>query len=669
MADAAALRSLLREDRFLAHELLFHHRHEYQFAPYHRYIIEDFWSPEWRIINLGFRECGKTTLVEEAIAFAAGENEWFDEPNFRNCVIIGAKESLAAELLTNIKVELENNDLFKELYGEIRGDTWQTTKITTRKGYCIQAIGRDQSLRGTKHRDWRPDLVVINDFEDDEEILTPDGRRRTLRWVLRVLLPACDRRRRKLRIYDTVRDADSVPMQLIKRSGWPKRLIPISYLDGEGREQSSWPGHPTLTPAWIAAERQTYAALGEMDIWEREMMMDASTQADRAFNDGMFRVEPVERAWQAVYAMIDPARTVSRDAATTGWAVWSWVNHRLIVWEAGARRLLPDEIIDLAFRIARDYGPVEIGIEADGLNEWLLQPLRARMLHEGVIPVRGQRTPRGKIGFIRGLQPFFSAGQVTFARELPELREQLLGFPTGRIDAPNALAYALNLKPGRLIYEGWNPNSNIAPVEPHYQRSIYLALNARRALVTAVMVQLEDVRLAVLGDWIAEGEPGEVLEGILREASIFAGRKLIGVAGAPHWEQFHNTGLVQAARKLGLEVRPAGVVDAGKALIRRDIGRLTGTGPAFLVSPHARWTLNAFAGGYSRAMTHGMLAEDATEGNYRVLMEGLEATCGLFAWGMDETDEMPQNFAYDSEGRRYRSVLPPRMLERKNARH
>ena len=615
------------------------------------------------MVDLGFRECGKTTLVEEAIAIAACEGA------FRNCLIVGAKESLAVELLANVKVELENNDALLGLYGDQRGDTWTQTKIVLKSGYCIQAVGRDQSLRGTKHRDWRPDLVVINDFEDDEELLTPEGRRRTLRWVLRVLLPACDRRRRKIRIYDTVRDAESVPMQLINLRKWRHRLIPISYLDADGEERSSWPGHPTLTPQWIAAERATYAALGEIDIWHREMMCDATAAAAAgAFTGEMIRVEPHIRAWQAVYAMIDPARSTRRGSATTGWAVWSWVANRLIVWEAGAKRLLPDEIVDLAFRIARDYAPVEIGIEEDGLNEWLSQPIRQRMVRDGlVIPYRPMKAPRDKISFIGGLQPFFKAGEAVLAQTCPELRTQLLSFPRPPIDAPNALAYALLIRPGRLIYEAWNPNAGIAIFEPQWNRLLYLAANATSACVTAAMVQLVEDRVVVLSDWVGEGAPDMALGNIIRAASMMAGgSKLTLVAAPTHFLDYQNVGLLQAARSLGLECRQGGALDRGRAMIRREIGRMTAAGQAFAAAPAARWTLNALAGGYSLPLRDGHLAGAAQDNRYRVMMEGIESLAGLFAFGIEDDDE-DGNFAYDAAGRRYRSALPEKM--RMHLRH
>lgn len=653
--NAADLREEFRRDRFLAHRVLFGHRHEHPFAPFHRDLVEDFWSLEWAYIDLGFRECGKTTLVEEAIALAACEGA------FNNCVIVGAKEALAAELLASVKVELEQNEGILALYGEVRGDTWQQTRVTLRDGRCIQAIGRDQSLRGTKHREWRPDLVVINDFEDDEEVLTPEGRRRTLRWLLRVLLPACDRRRRRIRIYDTVRDAESVPMMLIRHRGWAHRLIPISYLDEEGEERSSWPGHPTLTPEWIAAERKTYAVLGEMDIWEREYMMNAVSHADRTFRPEMIRIEPQVRAWQAVYAMIDPARTVGAKSAFTGWAVWSWVRNRLIVWEAGAKALLPDEIVDLAFRISGDYAPVAVGIEEDGLNEWLAQPIRHEQLKRRLaIPYRGVRAPRGKDDFIRGLQPFFAAGEVLWVRELPELREELLQFPTGRKDAPNALAYALNLRPGKLVYDGFNPHVHVAEVEAVWEKPCWLAANAGVGAVSAVLVQLVGSQTLVLDDWVAEGDAGEVLEGMVREAWLRAPQKFTLVAGERHWRQYGNAGLVQAARRLGIECCRGGDPGRGREFLRTELAKSTGTaGSAVEIAPLARWTLNALAGGYNYPLRKGLLSSEPEENRYKVLMEGVESLCGLLAHGEQTLDDRP-NVVIDARGRKYISAMPMR---------
>jgi len=634
---------------------LFQHRHEDKSPAVHREITEFLWSDVDRGVVLGFRGIGKSTLVEEVLTIAAGFRL------FHNCLIIGSSEARAAERLAAVSNELKMNDGVKQQWGDMVGDPWTQTKLGLRWGGCIQAMGRDQDIRGLKHLDWRPDLVIVDDFEDKDNVQTPEGRRKTLRWFLAELLPACDPKR-KVRVLATPMDAESVPMLLIRkpRPAWDVKVFPILYLDGEGVETPTWPARFPL--AWCSRERADYEALGEIDIWEREFMCNAVSSASRVFKPEMIRVAPVEHTFQAKWAMIDPARTTRRTSAMTGWAVWSWERHRLVVWEAGARHMMPDEIVDLAFRLAGEHEPVDVGIEEDGLNEWLLQPIRSRMLRDGTIPCRAVRAPKGKLDFIRGLQPFFSAGEVTLCSEMPELREQLLSFPTGRIDAPNALAYALQLRPGRLIYDGWNARQHILPFQAQnsYVREYSLALNATRTIVTGMLVVSIDGRVVVVADFVREGDPGEAAESILREASIRSAGRLTAFAGPQHFDQWRNVGLVQALRASGCDCRPGGAVEAGREFIRAELGRSVAGEPSFAVSDGASWTLRAFAGGYARSVRDGEIHQEATDNRYRTLMEGLESFCGLFAW-QNESDQN-RNWAFDREGRRYLSAAPDRTL-------
>lgn len=613
-------------------------------------MVEDFWSADPRSIVLAFRGSGKSTLVEEDVALAGVEGE------FRNILIVGSSERRAAERLLAVANEVGNNELLMAVYGDQRGETWTQTKLVFRHGGCVQAMGRDQDVRGIKHLDWRPDLVVLEDFEDKDAVQTPEGRRKTLRWLLAELLPACAPHA-KVRVRATPMDADSVPMLLIRHAGWPVKRYPVCYRGEDGKECAAWPESKSME--WIERERETYSVLGEADVFEREYMVEPVSAQNRLFKAEHIRVEPVARTWQAVYAMIDPARSVGTKSASTGWAVWSWVRHRLVVWDAGAEFLLPDEIVDLVFRLARDFSPIEVGVEEDGLNEWLAQPIRQEQLRRRqAIPYRGVRAPRAKLDFIRGLQPFFAAGEVAWARELPDLRAQLLQFPTGRIDAPNALAYALTLKPGRLVYEGFNPHVHAAEVEAVWGRPCWLAVNAERGFVTAALLQLAQGQTLVLGDCIEEGDAGEVLEWILREAAGAAPRFTV-VAGDRHFQQWDNVGLVQAARGFGHQVRRSCDPVRGREWLRTALGRTFQGEPMMCVSPAARWTLNALAGGYNYPLRNGLPGGEPEANRYRTLMEGIESLCGLLAFGDRDIDESP-NLAIDARGRRYISAMPTR---------
>lgn len=678
---AAVIRDFA-ENRWRAHQLLFRHRHPWPAADFHRELVEDFWSNQRYSLRMAFRGSAKSTIGEEDIALAV----WYR--TFRNILIIGSSEHRAAERLASVSYELTMNPFGVELFGELKGSTWTQTKLVTNTGICVQAMGRDQDIRGIKFLDHRPDFIFVDDFEDKDSVQTPEGRSKTLRWFLAELLPACAPNV-KIRIRATPMDAESVPMRLQNEAGWPTKVYPVERLDENGKRAASWPDSP-FTLQWIDQQKQTYEAVGELGVWSREYMCEAVSDADRVFQKEMIRVSPRVRSYEAVFAMIDPARTVRATSASTGWCVWSWVNNRLVVWAAGAPLLLPDEIVALAFDIADRFDPIWIGVEQDGLEEFLMQPLRHEQARRGIsIPVKGVRAPRGKLDFIRGLQPFFAAREVQFAQPLPDLEAQLLNFPTGRIDAPNALAYALQMRPAQPIYDGFTPENINDDLRPFPAR-LTLATNATGAVTAAMLVQHHGGGLRVLADWVLEGPPGERIPDIAAAArlafdnsryrpdrqprawedqlKIAAPDRLLLSYEPPNWivpphhsDRYTNVGLMQAIRHLPAEVRPGGREHAGNLYLRDAFGRTVRGFPAVEISSNAKWTLRALAGGYTRQMIRGRLTESAEEGPYRVLMEGLESYCALISTRREENadDDAGQNYRYDERtGARYASAMP-----------
>ena len=649
------LRDRFSADKWAAHEMLFGRRHEFPAAPYHRELVEDFWSAEPESVILAFRGAGKTTTDEEDICIAAGEGR------FRNILLIGSNETRAAEPLASVKNEISNNELYIATYGELRGEVWSVTKVVLTNGVCIQAMGRDQDVRGIKHLDYRPDLVLVTDFEDKDNVQTPEGRRKTLRWFLRELLPACDPRR-VVRVHTTPMDPESVPMLLIREDQWPHKIFPVSYLDDAGEERASWEDS-MFTMAWVERTRQRYRRLGDIEGWEQEYMCRAVAEEGRTFRRDDIKIMPRVRSWEGAWAMVDPARTVRRTSASTGWAVWSWIRNRLVVWDAGAEMLLPDAIVDLCFKINADHHPIELGVEEDGLNEFLMQPLRhAGAVRRTCLPILGVRAPRGKLDFIRGLQPFFRAGEIEFAKPLDALAEQLLGFPTGRIDAPNALAYAVLNRPGAPIYESFDPREHVVPaVQEVWQRPVFLACNARDGIVTGALVQYVEGVVEILADWLVEGSPLAVFEDIARDASLLCGRSPVMVCGPEHFSQYRNVGLVQAAKAAPLEVRNGGGVADGRSLLAGLFGGRKRGSVEVEVAEAARWTCNALAGGYARPVAVRGFSAEAENNRYRVLMEGIESFAAMLSLGLERDDDDERgNFAYAPDGTRYRSVMPQR---------
>lgn len=611
------------KDRYLAHQVIFKHRHRDKTPAFQRTLIEDWHSEALFTIHQVFRGGGKSTLAEEAVCLKAAFRE------FKNCVLVGETAERAADRLRAIKSEIATNDVFNDVFGDLRGSMWDADRIILSTGAMIQTLGRGQAVRGIKHEDQRPDLILCDDIENRGDMDTPEKRQKVQDWFFKDLIPACDPEY-KCNVAATPLHPESLAQKLYDDYRWIGRRFPIYYLNDDGERESSWPERFSMK--YINDLEDMYRRIGQVQGFRAEYLCEPEAPEAKAFKREYLKIEPRVRRWEAIYTFTDPARTVGAKSADTGHAVWSWIGPKLIVWDAWAKQLMPNEIVKEVFDSMETYKPVWTGIEEDGLNQWLMQPIREESVRRGMsLPVKPVKAPNGKLSFIRGLQPFFMSGEASFAKPLQELADQLLAFPNGKIDAPNALAYALKMRPGAPIYEDFRDSIHVAEeIRPVSNQMTWLALNATPVCVTGMLIQTHDNSMRVFADWVMEGDPQMILTKIIGQAQLVAGRKVSLVMGPKHFDQYHNVGLRQAATRIPVEVQQGTPPAMGRTRIIDMLQREERGRPRLMISADAVWTLNGLSGGYGRALGKDFtLADYAEEGPYKVLMEGFESLCGL----------------------------------------
>jgi len=92
--------------------------------------------------------------------------------------------------LSTLKHELENNVRLREDFGDLRGDKWQEDDIETATHTKIVALGSRMKIRGRKFRQWRPDLIIVDDPEDIKAVQSPTMRRDVRNWFNRSVVRA-----------------------------------------------------------------------------------------------------------------------------------------------------------------------------------------------------------------------------------------------------------------------------------------------------------------------------------------------------------------------------------------------------------------------------------------------------------------------------------------------
>src|SRR6185312_9554839 len=96
---------------------------------------------------------------------------------------------VVAELDTNEKLLADFPHLSRlRMRGRVVAD--RDTDVILTSGFRLQSVGAGGSLRGRRNREQRPDLVLIDDLEDDEHVQTVFQRDKLDQWVSSALMGA-----------------------------------------------------------------------------------------------------------------------------------------------------------------------------------------------------------------------------------------------------------------------------------------------------------------------------------------------------------------------------------------------------------------------------------------------------------------------------------------------
>lgn len=116
-------------------------------------------------------------------------------------LIVSATRDQAVQLLQHIKEQLVRNELLRMDFPELcrldggpgsgrQPKPWRDNRILLANGAMVAAYGAGQSLRGARNGSDRPGLIIADDLEDQEHVISEDQRRKLRDWFDRTLLHA-----------------------------------------------------------------------------------------------------------------------------------------------------------------------------------------------------------------------------------------------------------------------------------------------------------------------------------------------------------------------------------------------------------------------------------------------------------------------------------------------
>lgn len=141
-------------------------------------------NPEWFEVRPWARELAKSarTMMEVIYLTTTGRK--------KNVLMVSNNWDNAARLLLPYKSIFEANNRLKNDYGEFQSlGQWEAGEFVTKQGAAFRALGAGQSPRGTRKDEVRPDVILLDDIDTDEEVRNKDRVRTKVNWVEQALIP------------------------------------------------------------------------------------------------------------------------------------------------------------------------------------------------------------------------------------------------------------------------------------------------------------------------------------------------------------------------------------------------------------------------------------------------------------------------------------------------
>lgn len=373
-------------------------------------------------------------------------------------VVVCASAEMAKMRSEDLKTELVENKVIKGLFGDVRGEVFNKDQWIAKVGdktICVMPRGAGQKVRGMLYRNSRPDLIIVDDLESDEEVESEEQRAAKKRWFFNSLLNCVDRGSKDWRVIvlGTVLHHDSLLVQLLDNPKWES--VQLEICDDEFR--SNAPNF--MSDDDCRALYQEFVEAGELEGWYREYRnMPVATGKDAAFRPEYFlhyREAEHNLSEDRDYVnvvIVDPAKTSKINSAETAIVAVAvnTLNNTIKVRKARGMKLLPSGIYDEICQTLEWTGARVLGVEVTGLHDFILHPLQNELIRRGfghveVIPLHARKgdNEKGKTARVRQLVHYYEQGLVEHNEaDCETLEGQLLSFPRPkRWDVMDALGY------------------------------------------------------------------------------------------------------------------------------------------------------------------------------------------------------------------------------------
>jgi len=450
------------------------HYFDRPFANFHQRMADAVGEPGLPTFVAAFRGAGKSVLL------ALARPLWRILHRRVPYVLFGSQaQALAAQTMDFVRLELDHNPRIRGDYGAMRtkgSEAAWTAELPDREppGECgpfrlcrLEAFGIGMSPRGRRFRQWRPWEFIGDDLETAELARNPEREKNLWDWMMDEIVPALEPQRYVFTVLGTMFGpacmVERARELASRRDEQGRRLARLFVQPAIVEGRSAWPER-FPGPA-LARVRETIG----LRNWLRNyaLVPDDPTRPFQPAWMGTYGPEELNTERLDVVCFLDPALSESPRGCPRA-LVAVGADRRMgtrYVLDAWIERGSPMQMLERLIEFHGRFRPRLIGIEQNG-GYALIRPLLKMRLRGKSLPVRYVNHNRPKELRIERLCPAFEAGLWRFPRNpsrgVRVLQDQLLSYPDGFVDGPDALAGCDELLPDAFGADSVLPYASLA---------------------------------------------------------------------------------------------------------------------------------------------------------------------------------------------------------------
>lgn len=362
----------------------------------------------------------------------------------RYAIFIGSTQDLAKETIDLLKTELEDNANLTLDFDIKIGSVWSAEELvfSAHGVLCkIKSFGAGKKIRGTNFLSMRPDLIICDDIENDENIESKTQRDKLYSWFNKAILklPSRLNKHYNIIIVGTTLHYDSLLQRLDKRDDFKSFNFPLviefpqnldeilqngafSKAKGLKLDDTSLDGEAILTD--LAQDRASFFSEFQNLPLDKE---NAPLAHYATFSE-------LPRSIDSLFIGIDPSLGKAKGDYFALSQLYYTKATKQIYASAQGFKISPDKMLDkivaLYLRVSKLCGGITIATEEVAFQEFFKTQLKAKFQALGLfVPIVGIKNTANKAVRLDALTPLLKDESILIDENAALLREELDSYP------------------------------------------------------------------------------------------------------------------------------------------------------------------------------------------------------------------------------------------------